>query len=380
MNTDSVSREFQVFVKPVSARCNLDCAYCYYNEAVYPAKKNVRMSEVLLDGYIVQHLEVATEPVIGFAWHGGEPTLAGIDFYRKVVEIQKRHRPAGTRIVNGIQTNGTLLDEQLCEFLAEEGFVVGISMDGPPGLHDRYRISKDGRPTFNRVLRGYRLLQKYRIPAEILCVVNASNVHSPLEVYRFFKGLGAGFLTFLPLVERVPGNGSAVRGRSVPAGAFGEFLCAIFDEWKEKDIGNVKVQIFEEAARTAFRQDHTLCIFKKTCGGVPVIESNGDFYSCDHYVDPAHKLGNLRKDSLVSLLEHPEQISFGKAKQETLPRYCRECEVLDMCNGECPRNRFIRTPDGEPGLNYLCGGYRKFFNHCRPFVDAVAARWNNQGQ
>jgi uncharacterized protein len=323
-------------------------------------------------------MEAATERIIGFSWHGGEPTLAGIDFFRKAVEIQKRYQPSGTKIINGIQTNGTLLNEEWCDFLAEKEFVVGISIDGPSGMHDRYRLSKDQRSTFSRVIKGYRMLQKYRNFTEILCVVNSYNVNFPLDVYRFFRELDVNFLSFLPLVERLPGTVSAVSDRSVPAGTFGVFLNAIFDEWTEKDIGTVKIQIFEEATRTAFRQDHTLCIFKKTCGGVPVIEHNGDFYSCDHYVDPAHKLGNINRHTLVQLLDHPEQKSFGHSKKETLPRYCRECEVLDMCNGECPKNRFIITPSGEAGLNYLCEGYKQFFKHCRPFVDAVAAQWNDQ--
>jgi uncharacterized protein len=375
-----ISREFQVFIKPVGARCNLDCQYCYYLEkdSLYPFSKIVPMSENVLEKYIIQHLEAATEQIIVFSWHGGEPTLAGIGFFRKAVEIQKRHQPSGTTIINGIQTNGTLLNEEWCDFLAKEKFVVGISMDGPSDMHDRFRLSKDRGSTFSRVLRGYRMLQKYRIFTEILCVMNAYNVNFPLDVYRFFKELGVHFLTFLPLVERLPGTVSTVSERSVPAWNFGVFLNTIFDEWAEKDIGTVKIQIFEEATRTAFGQDHTLCIFKKTCGGVPVIEHNGDFYSCDHYVDAAHKLGNISRNTLVQLLDHPEQKSFGQAKKETLPRYCRECEVLDMCNGECPKNRFITAPSGEAGLNYLCEGYKQFFKHCRPFVDAVAAQWNNQ--
>jgi uncharacterized protein len=373
-----ISREFQVFVKPVGGRCNLDCQYCYYVEkgAQYPSDNKVIMTEDTLGKYILSHMEASTEKVIGFSWHGGEPTLAGIDFFRKAVEIQKRHQPSGTKIINGIQTNGILLDKGWCKFLAEEEFIVGISMDGPAGMHDRYRLSKNKKPTFKRVLTGYRMLQEYLVNTEILCVVNSCNVNYPLEVYQFFKDLDVQYLSFLPLVERLPGTSSAVSERSVPAISFGEFLSAIFDEWTEKDIGSVKIQIFEEAARTAFKQDHTLCIFKKTCGAVPVVEYNGDFYSCDHYVDPAHNLGNINRQSLVQLLDHPDQRVFGLAKSDTLPCYCLECEVLDMCNGECPKNRFVTTPSGEPGLNYLCEGYKMFFNHCMPFVKAVAAQWS----
>jgi uncharacterized protein len=371
-----MSKEFQVFVKPVGAKCNLACHYCYYldKDSQVTGVQNAVMTPEVLEKYIIGHLEANSDSTTIFSWHGGEPTLAGIGFFRRVVEIQKRHRPSGVTILNGIQTNGTLLDEKWCEFLLKEGFMVGLSMDGPPALHDQFRQSKAQGSTFSQVLRGYKLLQKFGIQTEMLCVVNAHNANYPVELYRFFKELGVQFLTFLPLVERVPGTLTSVSERTIAAGAFGSFLCTVFDEWKEKDIGTVKIQIFEEATRTAFRQDHTLCIFKKRCGGVPVIEQNGDFYSCDHYVDPAHKLGNIKDHSLIHLLDHPLQISFGEDKEKSLPRYCRECKVLDMCNGECPKNRFISTPSGESGLNYLCEGYKLFFNHCRPFVEAVAAQ------
>jgi len=336
------------------------------------------MSEDILEQYIFRHIKAAGKGDILFSWHGGEPMLAGIEFYRNVVRIQKKYQSPETQIINGIQTNGTLLNEECCKFLAKEGFVVGVSIDGPQTMHDRYRVSKDQSETYHRVIRGYHMLQKYRIPTEILCVVNSHNVNYPLEVYRNFRELGAGFLTFLPLVERLSGSPSDVTERSVPSAAFGVFLSTIFDEWKENDIGSMKIQVFEEALRTAFAQDHTLCIFKKTCGAVPVIEQNGDFYSCDHYVNPKHMLGNISQDTLTQLLNHPDQKSFGEAKEKTLPDYCRECEVLDMCNGECPKNRFINTPSGEVGLNYLCEGYRLFFNHCKPFVDAVATQWKSQ--
>jgi uncharacterized protein len=294
------------------------------------------------------------------------------------VEIQEKNRPAGRKITNGIQTNGTLLDEEWCRFLAVEGFIIGISIDGPRDMHDHYRVTKDHKPAFERVMRSYKLLLKHKVPTEILCVVSAYNVQHPIQVYRFFKELGAEFITFLPLVEYREDTKNRVSDRSVPAEAFGLFLSTIFDEWVEEDIGKVKIQVFEEAARTAFRQDHTLCIFKQTCGGVPVVEHNGDFYSCDHYVDGGHHLGNISEIPLVELLNSAEQKNFGQAKLDTLPQYCRNCDVKDMCNGECPRNRFIKTPDGEEGLNYLCAGYRHFFNHCRPFVSAVADHWNSQ--
>jgi len=294
------------------------------------------------------------------------------------VALQRRHQPPDRRIVNGIQTNGTLLDEDWCRFLAAEGFAVGLSMDGNREMHDRYRVTKDGKPTHEQAMRGYRLLQKHRVHTDILCVVNAHNVRFPLRVYRFFKQINAQYITFLPMVEPQPDARGGVSPISVPTEAWGTFLCAIFDEWRDRDIGRVKVQIFEEAARTAFNQEHSLCIFRPTCGDIPVVEHNGDFYSCDHYVDVEHRLGNIVETPLVELLESPAQRAFGRAKLETLPRYCRECEVRAMCNGGGPKNRFLESPDGEPELNYLCAGYRRFFTHCRPFVSEVATLWRRQ--
>jgi uncharacterized protein len=374
------SREFQVFVKPIGSICNLDCHYCYYleKEHLYPEGESFRMTNDILEEYITQHIDASPETVIRFSWHGGEPTVLGLDYFRKIVALQRKHQLPDRRIANGIQTNGTLLDEDWCRFLTAEGFAVGLSLDGPQEMHDRYRVTKDGKPTHERTMRGYELLQKHRVYTDILCVVNAHNVQFPLQVYRFFKQINAQYITFLPMVEAQPDAKGGVSHISVPAEDWGTFLCTIFDEWREQDIGQVKVQIFEEAARTAFNQEHSLCIFRPTCGDIPVVEHNGDFYSCDHYVDVEHRLGNIEVTPLVELLESPAQRAFGRAKLETLPRYCRECEVRAMCNGECPKNRFINTPDGELRLNYLCEGYRRFFNHCRPFVSEVAALWRRQ--
>jgi uncharacterized protein len=227
-------------------------------------------------------------------------------------------------------------------------------------------------------LRGYEILCEYEVGCDILCVVNAQNVHHPLEIYRFFRQIGAAYVTFLPLVDPRPDAGSGASPLSVPSEAWGEFLCAVFDEWLDRDVGRIKVQVFEEAARTGFGQEHSLCIFRPVCGDIPVVEHNGDFFSCDLFVDAAHRLGNIRETPLVVLLESAEQRAFGQAKLDTLPRYCRTCEVRDMCNGECPKNRFLKTPDGEFGLNYLCAGYRRFFNHCQPWVIEVGAEWHRQ--
>ncbi len=369
--------DFQVFVKPVGAVCNLACQYCYYTEKehLYPAERGCRMPDDLLEETIIQHIGASPGPELFFSWHGGEPTLAGLEFFERVVALQHKHLPANWSIINGLQTNGTLLTHEWCRFLKKENFVVGISLDGPEDLHSAFRFRKGGQSCFDEVLRGYYLLMQYGIPCEILCVVNSVNVHDPLRTYRFFKELNARFVTFLPLVEKQSDSGKLVSERSVPARAFGEFLCAIFDEWKIADIGSIKIQIIEETLRTAFGVEHTLCIFKTTCGGVPVLERNGDLYSCDHFVNEGHLLGNIRETSFSQLLESPAQQAFGQAKLTSLPDYCLKCEVREMCNGACPKDRFITTPDGKPGLNYLCEGYQLFFNHCKPFIEQVARVW-----
>ena len=336
------------------------------------------MPDEVLEKYIIRQIQASTDNNIMFTWHGGEPVLAGLGFFRKVVNLQQKHRPSGKKIINGIQTNATLLNDDWCHFFADEGFFVGVSIDGPEELHNKLRVLKDNKGSFKKTITGYELLQKYNVQTEILTVVSSENVNFPLKVYRFLKQLGSSYLTFLPLVEKDPGSDSGVSVNSVPSAAFGSFLRAIFDEWVARDISRIKIQIIEEATRTAFNQDHTLCIFKKSCGGVPVVEHNGDFYSCDHFVDANHLIGNITRTSLEDLLDSDEQQAFGQAKYTTLPKYCLDCEVIDMCNGECPKNRFIKTPSGESGLNYLCPGYRRFFNHITPFVDAISAEWAKQ--
>ncbi len=375
------ARSFQVFAKPAGPVCNLACRYCYYLEKkrLYPSGEAFRMPEILLEEYIVQHIEASPDEIIHFSWHGGEPTVLGLDYFRRIVALERRHRPAGRRIENGIQTNGMLLDEDWCRFLAAEGFAVGLSLDGPRDVHDRYRVTKGGRPSHDQALRGYELLRRFNVAIDILCVVTADSVRDPLEVYRFLKGIGAHYVSFLPLVEHSPEAPGGASALSVPPEAWGDFLCAVFDEWVAQDIGNIKVQVFEEAARTAFGQEHSLCLFRPTCGDIPVVEHSGDFYPCDHFVEAGRRIGNILETPLVELLESPAQKAFGEAKRDRLPLLCRKCEVLSMCNGECPKNRFLRTPGGEEGLNYLCAGYNRFFNHCRPFVDAVAAAWRRQG-
>ena len=374
------SRDFQVFVKPASYQCNLGCHYCYYlgKEDMLGRQGPPRMPDSILERYIAQHMEAAPGPVVNFSWHGGEPTILGLEFFERIVELQRKHRPKDVRITNGIQTNGTLLDDKWCRFLARHKFSVGLSLDGPARFHDRYRQTKRGGPSHEMTARGFELLKKHKIHVDILCVVNEHNVGEPLEIYRYFRKARARYISFLPLVERLPGSAHGVSRRTVPPEAFGGFLCAIFDEWLSHDIGRIKVQIFEEAARTAFGQEHSLCLFRPVCGDIPVIEHNGDFYSCDHYVQPEHRLGNITETSLGRLLDDPRQRAFGRRKAAGLPPDCQECDVLAMCQGECPKNRFMLTPKGQPGMNYLCAGYKMFFRHCAPFVQAVAHQWREQ--
>jgi uncharacterized protein len=369
------SREFQVFAKPAGAICNMSCHYCYYleKEQLYPKGEPFRMPDDLLEEYIVQHIEASPGEVISFSWHGGEPTILGIDYFRKIVALERKHAPTGRRIANGMQTNGILIDEEWCRFFAAEGFGVGLSLDGPQEMHDRYRVTRGQRSTHKLSMRAFKLLERHKIPCDILCVVHNQNVQHPTRVYRFFKEIGAQYVGFLPVVEPKPGAETGVSPHTVPAEAFGTFLCTIFDEWVRRDIGRITVQVFEEAARPARGLEHSLCIFRETCGEIPVIEHNGDFYCCDHFVDEEHRLGNIRQTPLVDLLESPAQRAFGQAKRDALPRYCQVCEVLPQCNGGCPKDRFILTPEGEPGLNYLCAGLKRFFMHSLPYLQPASS-------
>ncbi|MGE5361409.1 MAG: anaerobic sulfatase maturase [Bacteroidales bacterium] len=372
ISPDPISR-FQVFVKPIGATCNMACRYCYYlqTERLYQPSADdrpARMSPDLLERYIVQHLEAHRGPEVNFSWHGGEPTALGVEYFRAVVELQRKHGK-GRAVTNGIQTNGLLIDEEWARFLAAERFRVGLSLDGPADVHDAYRVTRGQQPTHSAVMRAFDLLKRYRVPCDILCVVHALNVRHPLQVYRFFRRIGASYLGFLPLVQR---DGTTVTEESVRARDYGDFLCAVFDEWVGRDTGRIGVQAFEEASRPARGLDHSLCIFRETCGDMPVVERNGDFYACDHFVDEAHRVGNIGEQHLGHLIEHPTQRAFGDAKRDRLPRYCRACPVLAMCNGACPKDRFTRTPDGEEGLNYLCEGFRRFFTHVTPWARHVA--------
>lgn len=337
------------------------------------------MDDDLLRRYIRGHMAACRGQQVHFSWHGGEPTLLGIEYFKRIVQFQKQCCPPEKTIQNTIQTNGTLINDQWAKFFADNGFGVGISLDGPAELHNEYRKTPQGKPTFDATMKGYQILVEYGVPIDLLCVVNDCNVMYPLQLYRFFKEIGATHLSFLPLVEPQPHDSETVASeRSVPAEAFGAFLCVIFDEWKSDDIGRIKVQIFEEALRTAFHQEHSLCLFRPVCGAIPVLEQNGDVYACDHYVKPTWKIGNIKENSLEEILQSEKLQHFGMGKKAQLPEICMRCEVVSMCNGECPKNRFVSVVGEAEKLNYLCPGYRLFFNHCRPFVEAVAEQWQKE--
>ena len=369
----TASREFQVMAKPIGSACNLDCSYCYYLEKkdLYPKRQSFRMADDLLESYIIQHIEACPTEVIFFSWHGGEATLLGLDYFRRIVEIQREHKPIGRKILNGIQTNGTLLNDDWCKFLAFEGFLVGISIDGPKELHDPYRVNKSGAKTHKQVMQAYHKLRKFGITVDVLCVVHKGNVTHPAAVYRFFKSIGVQYLQFLPIV--VPLKDNEMSPESVPAEAYGNFLCAVFDEWVRNDIGQVVIQNIEEAEKPFRGQEHALCLFREPCGDVVVVEHNGDFYTCDHFVNEENRLGNIRDTPLVEFLESQELKKFGQDKRDKLPQYCLDCEVLSSCNGGCKKDQFTMTPDGEEGLNYLCSGYKHFFTHTRAPLQKLAS-------
>ncbi|MFN8240406.1 MAG: anaerobic sulfatase maturase [Bacteroidales bacterium] len=366
-------------MKPVGPRCNLSCSYCYYigKQDLLETSGFGIMPDDILEKYIKDHFLAAGRQDVFFSWHGGEPLLAGLDFYRRALSLQAKHNTWQVTVRNGIQTNGTLIDEEWCSFFSREKFYVGISIDGEPSDHDKNRLTSAGKGSSAIVEDSIRRLVRHGVETELLCTVNKQNVSSPIETYRHLKTLGARFITFLPVVDTVSLKHGRGPGFSVLPDEFGNFLCAVFDEWLSFDIGTVKIQIIEEALRTAFGQGHTLCIFKKTCGTVPVIEHDGELYSCDHYVDDGYRIGNISQGSLASYLDSERQQSFGREK-ERLPSACMKCEVLSMCNGECPRNRILKSKPGEPGLNYLCSGYKKFFLHVTPFIAAVSAEWRRK--
>jgi uncharacterized protein len=368
-NQRSPAQPFQVMLKPRGAVCDLDCHYCYYlsKERLYP-ESGFRMSPEVLEAYTRSYIESQPGPEITFAWQGGEPLLMGIDFFRLALELQHRYHRPGTRILNSLQTNGTGVDEAWCKLFRDHGFLIGISLDGPAHLHDVYRVDKAGRPTHERVMRAIGLMRETGVEFNVLTTVHAVNAPHPLEVYQFIRDdVGAEFLQFIPIVERVNETGfqegEQVTDRSVTGRQYGEFLIAVFNEWVNRDVGNVFVQIFDVSLAAWVGLRPGLCIFEETCGGALAMEHNGDLYACDHYVEPDYLLGNIMDEPMEALVISDQQQAFGQAKQDDLPGYCRECEVRFVCNGGCPKNRIISTPDGERGLNYLCEGYKAFFLH-----------------
>jgi len=363
---------FHLLVKPTGAICNLDCQYCFFlaKEQLYPGSK-FRMSEDLLETYIRQLLDSQQTPEVTIAWQGGEPTLMGLEFFQRSIELVNKYKKPGQRINHTLQTNGTRLDDEWGQFFKHHQFLIGLSVDGPQHLHDTYRVDKRGRGTFEQVMQGLQVLKNYQVDFNILCTVNAANGDYPLAVYHFFRDeLGAEFIQFIPVIERVNEDGSTliqsghqVTERSVKPEQFGQFLISIFDEWVRRDVGKVFIQHFDAALANWVGVPPSVCIFSKTCGNALALEHNGDLYSCDHFVEPDYKLGNIHETSMSELVASPQQRQFGQAKLDTLPHYCRTCEVRFACNGGCPKNRFIKTPNGESGLNYLCTGYKAFFNH-----------------
>lgn len=385
---------FHIMAKPTGPICNLDCRYCFYleKENLYPGKSDWAMSEEVLETYIREYIAAQSMPQVSFAWQGGEPTLLGVEFFQKAVELQRKYAN-GKRIENAFQTNGVLLDDRWGEFLARNDFLAGLSIDGPQELHDRYRVDKGGQPTFRRVMRGLEYLKKHGVRFNTLTVVQRHNSLYPLEVYHFLKEAGSRYMQFIPVVERIapapnpqglvligarPEERAQVSEWSVDAAQYGKFLCAIFDEWVRNDVGHTFVQIFDVALESWAGYMPSLCVFRESCGAALAIEHNGDLYSCDHFVYPDNKLGNIMAVPLGSLVNSPQQRQFGLDKRDTLPRYCRECEVRFACHGECPKNRFIRTPDGEAGLNYLCAGYKMFFKHIDPYMEFMAGEFQQR--
>ncbi len=366
--TDSLPG-FHLLAKPTGAACNLGCKYCFFlsKKSLYPGS-SFRMSDELLETYIRQYLEAQRIPQATIAWQGGEPTLMGLDFFRRSVQIEQKYSRTNMIIQNTMQTNGTLLDDEWCEFFRENNFLIGLSLDGPREFHDAYRVDKTGKPTFDRVMKAARLLRHHKVDYNILTTIHAANGNHPLEVYRFLRDeVKANFIQFIPIVERENDTGfqegDVVTDRSVKAEQYGRFLISVFNEWVCRDVGRIFVQIFDVALAAWSGMPSGMCAFSETCGTAMALEHNGDMYSCDHFVEPKYLLGNIWKRDMAGLARSTKQQKFGRDKLDALPEYCRRCEVRFVCNGECPKNRFIKTPDGKAGLNYLCAGYKEFFRH-----------------
>jgi uncharacterized protein len=388
---------YHILAKPTGAACNLNCTYCFFlsKEMLYPGS-HFRMSDEVLETYIRQLLESHRVPQVSVSWQGGEPTLMGLEFYRRSIEFVEKYRRPDQTISYTIQTNGTQLDDEWCAFLKKHDFLVGLSVDGPREIHDTYRVDRGGRGSFDRVMRGWERLRAHQVEVNILCTVHAANVRRPLEVYRFFRDeLGAQFLQFIPIVERATAEtlpladqgwgegdtgqrtlytqeGQMITHRSVKPKQYGNFLIEIFDEWVRHDVGRVYVQLFDASLANWAGTPAGICVYTETCGQALALEHTGDLYACDHFVEPGYLLGNIQDTHMIELAASERQIKFGRDKRDALPRFCRECEVRFACHGGCPRNRFLKTPQGEPGLNYLCAGYKLLYKHINEAMGIMA--------
>ncbi|MDD7461928.1 MAG: anaerobic sulfatase-maturation protein [Prevotella sp.] len=384
MNTSlAFSRPMYVMLKPSGSLCNLRCKYCYYLEKkhLYTDVKNHIITDTLLEKFIKEYIEAQTTPSVLFTWHGGETLMRPLSFYKRAMQVQQRYA-RGRRIDNCIQTNGTLLNDEWCKFFKENNWLVGVSIDGTQEFHDEYRKTTGGRPTFLQVMKGINLLNKHGVEWNALAVVNDFNADYPLDFYHFFKEIGCRYIQFTPIVERLvnrtdgltlapgmQGDGQGVTDFSITAEQWGNFLCTIFDEWVKNDVGEYFIQLFDATLANWVGQVPGICTMAKECGHAGVMEFNGDVYSCDHFVYPEHKLGNLHDKTITEMMYSDQQKEFSKMKHQMLPQQCRECNYLFACHGECPKNRFINDKYGNYGLNYLCSGYYKFFKHVTPYMD-----------
>ena len=377
------AKPLYVMLKPAGAHCNLACKYCYYLEKnkLYPTAQRHLMSDEMLEQFTREYIEAQTMNQVLFTWHGGEPLLRSIDFYRKALSLQQKYA-GGRHIDNVIQTNGTLLTDEWCEFFAQNHWLVGISIDGPQPDHDHYRLTAAGKPSWQKVMQGIKLLKKHGVEWNAMAVVNAYNANHPLEFYRFFKENGCQFLQFTPIVERQTRHEDgrtlasladkdeiSLSEESVAPEQWGYFLCAIFDEWVRKDVGKIFVEIFDCTLANWMGVSPGICAYSKECGHAGVMEHNGDVYSCDHFVFPEYKLGNIRDHSLIDMLYGEQQQEFSRLKHSSLPRQCKECDMEFACHGECPKNRFMKDKYGDSGLNYLCPGYYHYYQHVAPYMD-----------
>ena len=389
----SKKQPFHLMAKPAGPDCNLACKYCFYleKEVLFKEQKMHRMNEEMLETYIKQYCDSQNTPEVLFAWQGGEPTLMGVEFFEKAVQLQRKYA-GGRPVQNAFQTNGTLIDNDWCRFLAKEKFLIGLSIDGPRHIHDRFRVYRGGKPTFDRVMKSLKLMKAHRVEFNTLSCVTRQSAPHALEIYEFLKGTGSTFLQFIPIIERKPDDRAARLGLqlalppdlladdnddrvmpwTVQPKQYGQFLIDIFEEWVRRDVGSVFVQIFDVMLNGWMDMPPPLCFFAERCGNAMILEHNGDIYACDHFVYPDFLIGNILETPMDDLAASDKQRQFGNDKFDKLPEYCRKCDVMFVCHGECPKHRFITTPDGEPGLNWLCEGYKMFMHHIDPYMRTMA--------